>query len=226
MNRRKSLKALALGTLSAGVLLEACDPKDAAKKVDDSAKATDPASKLTLDRMAEEKAVYNELMSKTFFTDHEMATITILGDIIIPKDEVSGSASDAKVPDFIEFIVKDMPAHQVPMRGGLRWLDMQCLNRHEKAFKDCSQQQQMELVDQIAWPAKAKPAMAPGVAFFNLMRNLVSTGFYTSEIGVKDLGYVGNQPNQWNGVPADVLKQYNLAYTEKELKECVSFDKA
>ena len=226
MNRRKSLKALALGTLTAGVLLEACDPKDAAKKVDDGAKAADPASKLTLDRMAEEKAVYNDLMSKTFFTEQEMATITILGDIIIPKDEVSGSASDAKVPDFIEFIVKDMPAHQVPMRGGLRWLDMQCLNRYEKAFKDCSQQQQMELVDQIAWPEKAKPAMAPGVAFFNLMRNLVSTGFYTSEIGVKDLGYVGNKPNQWNGVPADVLKQYNLAYTEKELKECVSFDKA
>ena len=155
-----------------------------------------------------------------------MATITVLGDIIIPKDEVSGSSSDAKVPEFIEFIVKDMPQHQVPMRGGLRWLDMQCLNRYEKAFKDCSQQQQMELVDQIAWPEKAKPAMAPGVAFFNLMRNLVSTGFYTSEIGVKDLGYVGNKPNQWNGVPADVLKQYNLAYTEKELKECVSFDKA
>ena len=66
-----------------------------------------------------------------------MATITILGDIIIPKDEVSGSASDAKVPDFIEFIVKDMPEHQTPMRGGLRWLDMQCLNRYEKAFKDC-----------------------------------------------------------------------------------------
>jgi gluconate 2-dehydrogenase gamma chain len=226
MDRRKSLKALALGTLSAGVLLEACDNNDAAAKKVDEAKATDPASKLTLDRMQEEKEVYNDLMAKKFFTDHEMATITILGDIIIPKDDVSGSASDAKVPDFIEFIVKDMPQHQIPMRGGLRWLDMQCLNRYEKAFKDCSQQQQMEMVDEIAWPAKAKPAMAAGVSFFNLMRNLVSTGFYTSEIGVKDLGYVGNQPNQWNGVPADVLKQYNLAYTEKELKECVSFDKA
>ena len=56
------------------------------------------------------------------------------------------------------------------------------------------------------------------------MRNLTSTGFYTSEIGVKDMGYMGNVPNQWNGVPAVVLKQYNLAYTEKELKECVSFD--
>ena len=154
-----------------------------------------------------------------------MATITILGDIIIPKDEISGSASDAKVPDFIEFIVKDMPEHQVPMRGGLRWLDMQCLKRYEKTFKDCNQAQQMEMVDEIAWPKKAKPQMRQGVSFFSLMRNLTATGFYTSEIGVKDVGYLGNTPNQWNGVPDDVLKQYGLAYTDKELKECVSFNK-
>ena len=55
------------------------------------------------------------------------------------------------------------------------------------------------------------------------MRNLVATGFYTSEMGIKDLGYKGNSPNQWNGVPDEVLRQYGLAYTEKELKECVRF---
>ena len=77
------------------------------------------------------------MQSQLFLRADEMATITMLGDIIIPKDEISGSASDAKVPDFIEFIVKDMPEHQTPMRGGLRWLDVQCLNRYGKAFKDC-----------------------------------------------------------------------------------------
>ena len=54
---------------------------------------------------------------------------------------------------------------------------------------------------------------------------MVATGFYTSQIGVKDIGYVGNMAAQWNGVPDDVLKQYGLAYTDKELKECISFDK-
>jgi hypothetical protein len=152
-----------------------------------------------------------------------MATITVLGDIIIPKDEVSGSASDAKVPDFIEFIVKDKPEHQVPMRGGLRWLDIECFKRYNNSFVECSKQQQIEMVDAIAYPKKAKPEMKQGVAFFNLMRNLTATGFYTTEIGVKDVGYMGNTPNQWNGVPDDVLKQYNLAYTEKELRECISF---
>jgi hypothetical protein len=224
MDRRKSIKALVVGTVSAGVVLQAC--KDGDKKAAQPNGAAEGNKQFTLDRQPIEEELYKEITSKTFFTDHEMATITILGDIIIPKDDVSGSASDAKVPEFIEFIVKDMPHHQTPMRGGLRWLDMQCLTRYEKAFKDCSQQQQMEIVNDIAWPQKAKPEMAAGVSFFNLMRNLTATGFYTSEIGVKDVGYMGNRPNQWNGVPDDVLKQYGLAYSERELKECVSFDKA
>ena len=223
MNRRDSLRALVVGGISTSVLVDAC--KQPAKE---TAGTNGSAAKTAVqpDRMVEENEVDKKIgeMPK-FFTDNEMATITILGDIIIPKDEISGSASDAKVPEFIEYIVKDMPEHQVPMRGGLRWLDLQCLKRYEKAFKDCSHTQQMEMVDEIAWPKKAKPAMRQGVSFFNLMRNLTATGFYTSAIGVKDVGYMGNQPNQWNGVPDDVLKQYNLAYTEKELKECISFDK-
>lgn len=224
MNRRDSLKALVVGGLSTTVLLDAC--KQPAKETE--AKNGSAATKIPdqPDRMAEEKAYDKKLTEEPkFFTEHEMATITLLGDIIIPKDDISGSASDAKVPEFIEFIVKDMPEHQTPMRGGLRWLDMQCLKRYDKSFRDCDHTQQMAMVDEIAWPKKAKPEMRQGVAFFNLMRNLTATGFYTSEIGVKDVGYMGNTPNQWNGVPDDVLKQYNMAYTEKELKECLSFDK-
>ncbi|ULQ54535.1 gluconate 2-dehydrogenase subunit 3 family protein [Flavihumibacter fluvii] len=219
MDRRKSLKAMALGTLSTGILLDAC--KEADKKP--AAEAAPAALGMGPDRMEEEKAYLEKVNAEKFFDEHELATITILGDIIIPKDEVSGSASDAKVTDFIEFIVKDMPEHQTPMRGGLRWLDLQSFKQFNKSFKDCSETERINLVDQIAYPNKAKKEMAQGVAFFNLIRDLVCTGFYTSEIGVKDIGYIGNAPNQWNGVPEDVLKQYKLAYTEKQLKECISF---
>ena len=223
MNRRKSIKALIMGTVSTSVLAEAC--KHADTKI---TTASQPASILDYDRTPEELAQYKKLMADKFFTDDEMATITILADIIIPKDKVSGSASEAGVPAFIEFIVKDMPDHQTPMRGGLRWMDLQCLNRFGHPFKDCSKDQQMEVVDLVAWPdrAKGKPGLAQGVAFFNRMRNLTATGFYTTEMGFADLGYMGNKPNQWNGIPEDVLKQYGLAYTEKELKECINFDKA
>jgi hypothetical protein len=219
MDRRKSLKAIALGTVSTGLLLDAC--KTADKKVVPSTTQGTVAS--TIDRAPEETEAYKKLMSEKFFTPHEMSTIGVLANIIIPADETSGSATDAKVPDFIEFIVKDMPEKQVPMRGGLHWLDLQSNKRFGNPFTDCSQQQQLTIVDDIAYPNKVKPGMEPGIAFFNLMRNLTASGFYTTEMGLKDIGYMGNKPNQWNGVPDDVLKQYNLAYTEKELKECVSF---
>jgi hypothetical protein len=222
MDRRKSIKTLFIGGVSISVLAEACTTHENSP-VPPTEKEKE-AIVSSINRMKEEVA--NEKMlnaEPAFFTAAEMATITVLGDIIIPRDSISGSASDAKVPAFIEFIVKDMPEHQTPIRGGLRWLDLQCLNRFARAFAECELIQQMQMVDEIAWPKKAKPDMQRGVAFFNLMRNLVATGFYTSEIGVKDVGYLGNTPNQWNGVPEDVLKQYNLAYTEKELKECISF---
>ena len=222
MDRRKSIKTLVIGGISIGAIAEACNRRENSP----IAPATSDKDAIAsgINRMKEELAHEKMINAEpAFFTADEMTTITLLGDIIIPKDEISGSASDAQVPAFLEFIVKDKPEHQTPLRGGLRWLDVHCLNRYGKAFKDCEHARQMEMVDEIAWPGKAKPEMRQGVVFFNLMRNLVATGFYTSEMGVKDIGYIGNAPYQWNGVPPDVLKQYNLAYTEKELKECVSF---
>ena len=225
MKRRDSLKLIAAGALASGALASGCkieDKKSGRTPSEKTEAITEPT--FSLDRNADELKHEKELLAtEKFFTDHEMATITVLVDIIIPADEVSGSATEAKVPEFIEFIVKDMPSHQTPMRGGLKWLDLQCMKRYEKSFVDCSSQQQLAMIDEIAYPDKAKKEMSQGVKFFNLMRNLTATGFYTSEIGVKDLGYIGNTPNQWNGVPDDVLKQYGLAYTEKEMKECVKF---
>jgi hypothetical protein len=211
MDRRKSIKAMILGTVSTAVLVEAC-----------KSSATTVAELDMDDRMQEEKDYLVKVKAEpNFFTEHEMATITLLADIIIPKDAVSGSATDAKVPEFIEFIVKDMPDHQVPMRGGLKWLDLHSYKKHAKAFTECSGKEQIAIVDEIAYPQKAAPELAQGVSFFNKIRDLVTTGFYTAEIGVKDLGYMGNVPNRWEGVPDEVLKQHGFAYTEKELKECI-----
>lgn len=204
MNRRDSLKILGLTTLSATVLLEACKPGTNTQPSADSEGASEPG------RQDFEIARDKKLKNEKFFNTHEMATISVLADFIIPRDDKSGSATDAKVPDFIEFIVKDIPAHQLPMRGGLKWLDLQCLNQFNKPFKDASDQDQKFMLDLIAYPKKVKPGMEQGVAFFSLMRDLTASGFFTSEMGVKDLGYLGNTPNKWEGVPADVLKQYNL----------------
>ncbi|MBX3255909.1 MAG: gluconate 2-dehydrogenase subunit 3 family protein [Chitinophagaceae bacterium] len=207
MNRRESLKAIGLTAVSTGVLMQACNT-DAKKEAENqpSSSAGDEAA----GREPFELERNKKLQAEKFFTAHEMATITVLADIIIPKDEKSGSASDAKVPEFIEFIVKDIPSHQTPMRGGLRWLDLQCMNRYNAAFKDAAKDQQLEMVNDIAYPEDVKPGMEQGVAFFNRMRDLTASGFYTTEMGVEDIGYIGNAPNKWEGVPADILKQYGM----------------
>lgn len=130
MKRRDSLKALTLGTLGAATLLQSCE-------TDKKTEIPVAETKFDYDRHPFEKQRDKKLLAEKFFDDHEMKTITVLGDIIMPKDDVSGNASEAGVPTFIEFIVKDKPSYQLPMRGGLKWLDMQCLKQFNNPFVSC-----------------------------------------------------------------------------------------
>jgi|ERR1700744_1685887 len=205
MNRRESLKAIGLTSLSTTLLLKGGDSEAQSVPKKHAPPVVDEAGRQPFEVERDKK-----LFAEKYFTPHEMATITILADLIIPRDAKSGSASDAKVPDFIEFIVKDIPDHKTPMRGGLRWLDIQCLTRYDKKFVECSHPQQIEMVTEIAYPKKAKPEMRQGVAFFNRMRDLTATGFFTSKMGIADIGYMGNAPGKWDGVPHDVLKQHGF----------------
>ncbi|MHA6248653.1 gluconate 2-dehydrogenase subunit 3 family protein [Pontibacter sp. CAU 1760] len=219
MDRRESLKFLAIGSLGAGSLLVGCDSVITEEKSPKAIKSD--ARSDAYGRTEEEKERDARLMEEQFFTKAEMATITVLSNIIIPADGRSGSAADAGVPDFIEFIVKDRPENQLPMRGGLRWLDTKSNKMFGKPFVEASKVQQLALVDLIAYPEKAAPENSQGVTFFNQMRNLTATGFFTSKIGIEDMNYKGNTPNAWDGVPEDVLKQYGLAYDEKTLAQCL-----
>ena len=207
---------MAAGTVGAGILLQ-CKPGE-------KEKAPDTAKELNYDRTEAEVAREKALMSEKFFDEHEMKTIAALSDIIIPKDDVSGSATEAGVPDFIEFMAKDRPEYQTPLRGGIKWLDLQCMRRFDADFISCKSEQQLEIVDEIAFPEKAKPEMRAGVSFFNTMRDLTACGFFTSKMGLADLGYVGNRPNQWNGVPQEVLDQYGVSYDARTLEISVKFD--
>src|SRR5690625_3577541 len=196
MDRRTSLKTLGLTTISAGLLLEACRTGN---------RSPDSVEKDNIDTIGRYNAEIERLKKleaePDFFDKHEMETITALADLIIPEDEVSGSASDAKVPEFIAFIVKDMLQHQTPLRGGIRWLDRACLTNFGKVFTACSKDKQLKILNEIAYPEQAKPEMETGVAFFNRMRELTISGFYTTKIGIEDIGYMGNKPHQWKGVP-------------------------
>jgi gluconate 2-dehydrogenase gamma chain len=147
-----------------------------------------------------------------FFTAGEYATVVALSDIIIPSDASSGSASEAGAPEFIDYIVHDQPARQTAMRGGLRWLDAECQKRFDARFLACTTAQRGQVLDDIAWPARAKPELSQGVAFFTTMRDLVAAGFFSSRMGVADLGYQGNRPvAEWTGAPRDVLNRLGIS---------------
>jgi hypothetical protein len=146
-----------------------------------------------------------------FFTRHEYATVTLLADLIIPKDERSGSATDAAVPAFMDFMMVDQPARQTAMRGGLAWLDRECVSRFEKTFLACTPAERTQILDAIAWPHKATPALSHGVSFFNSFRDLTASGFFTSKMGIADLQYKGNAyVPEWTGCPDEVLKKLGL----------------
>ena len=217
MDRRESIKSLLVGSMAGGMLVSGCaDPQsDQTVQLDTSSSLGDYG------RTEQEKEHDQKLMKEKFFTSHELATIAVLCDIILPATGSDLSAVDVNVPEFVEFIVKDLPYHQQPLRGGIMWLDHQTNTKHNKVFKDCSSQQQLEIVDQIAYPNSSDPAMQPGVTFFNRIRNLTLTGYYTTEEGVRSLGYKGNTPNIWDGVPPEVLEKHGLSYDEEWLSKCI-----
>jgi gluconate 2-dehydrogenase gamma chain len=147
-----------------------------------------------------------------FFTVHEYATVRVLVDMIIPKDERSGSATDAGVPEFMDFIMIDQPLNQVAMRGGLAWLDRECLRRFDKTFVDSTGAECSAVLDDIAWPHKARPEFSHGVAFFNAFRDLTASGFFTTRMGmIEDLQYMGNRyVAEWTGCPPEALAKLGV----------------
>src|SRR6476661_9812274 len=151
------------------------------------------------------------LYKPKFFNAHEWATIAMLADMIIPKDDRSGSATDAAVPEFMDFMMIDQPGRQTAMRGGLAWLDRECVSRYDKMFVTCTDAERTKVLDDIAWPSKTPTDLSHGIAFFNMFRDLTASGFWTSKMGIKDLQYIGNTVvPEWKGCPDEVLKKLGV----------------
>jgi Gluconate 2-dehydrogenase subunit 3 len=225
MKRRESLKTMLVGALGGAALVSApgckTEPKTTENAVENN--PTTEGYGRTPAELEHDKKV-NE---SEFLSAYELGTIAVLCDIILPATKEAGSATDAEVPGFIDFIVKDLPRHQLPIRGGLMWLDSETNRRYNKTFTDCTKEEQLAIIDDIAYPDPdfKKPEMGPGISFFNLMRNLTLTGYYTTQMGFEDLKVNSNYANVWDGVPAEVLAAHGMAYEEEWLAKCVNQDK-
>lgn len=153
-----------------------------------------------------------------FFTPHEWRTVRLLADLVIPRDERSGSATEAKAPEFVDFMLADKETSeksQVQMRGGLAWLDAEMRSRVGTDFLAATDAQRRALLDDIAYPDKAKPEMKRGAAWFSRFRSSVGAAFFSSNMGWQDLRYMGNvfNPN-WNGCPEAATAKLGVSYAE------------
>lgn len=150
-----------------------------------------------------------------YFSPDDWRTVRILVDLVIPRDARSGSATDAGVPEFMDFTLGDRPNMRTWMRSGLAWLDAECVGRFGAPFRDCTTAQQTAMLDDIAWPRRVRPEMQAGVRFFNNFRNFTASGFWSSRMGVEDLQYMGNRPSAtWNGCPPAALRKLGVQYGE------------
>jgi len=150
---------------------------------------------------------------RRFFTAHEYATVGVLVDLIIPRDERSGSATEAGVPEFMDFMMIDQPRRQVAMRGGLALLDKLSQDRCGKRFVSATDRERRALLDEIAYTSNPDPGLSHAIAFFSSFRDLTATGFFTSKMGVADLQYVGNVfVDEWTGCPDAALKKLGVTY--------------
>ena len=194
MNRRQALRLLS----SLPVAGLALGPDVVARAVEGAA-------------TARQAAAAGVVFEPEFFSAHEWNTVRVLVDMILPADERSGSATDAGVPEFMEFILNEQPARQVPMQGGLAWLDTEATARFGLPFIECAEGEREAILDDISWPDRAPAALSNGVAFFNSFRDLTASGFWSSKVGVEDLQYLGNRyVARWQGCPDEQLRKLGL----------------
>jgi hypothetical protein len=193
-NRRDLLKLAAAAPLAAGFAWTDAEVVRARERVAGQA-------------AAQTKAPF----APAFFDAHEYATLCVLVDLIIPKDDQSGSATDAGVPEFIDFMMDDDPTRRTAMRGGLAWLDLECTRRYDKTFLAASATERTAVLDDVSWPTRPKPEFSHGTAFFTSLRNLTASGFFSSKMGVADLHYMGNDyVTNWIGCPDAVLTKLGV----------------
>jgi gluconate 2-dehydrogenase gamma chain len=203
MNRRDALKAFAL--VSTANFLDVGSPQ-----LERAVRGME-----SLAGSAEHEAENQQAYVPKFFTRREWQLVRMLSDYVIPRDARSGSATDAKVPEFMDFLMSDKDASQAnkdAMRGGLAWTDNESRRRFGRTFVTASDAQRRQILDDIAFPRKAKPEFSHGVAFFTRFRDLTASGFFSSAMGWKDVQYIGNVFHHWDGCPPAALEKLGVSY--------------
>jgi hypothetical protein len=216
IGRRSALRLIGTAPIAVAFTLGANEAAAAAEKAATAVKA----------------AAAGKAYVPKFFNPQEWKTVRILVDMIIPKDERSGSATDAGVPEFMDYLMNDptdtdlqRERRQTAMRGGLAWINSVSEKRFGHGFAEATEAERTAILDEIAYskdeqedeaemrePRDLRVMVKHGPSFFNSFRDLTASGFWSSKIGVDDLGYVGNRfVAEWKGAPPEVLAKLGLS---------------
>ena len=220
MNRRETLKSLFLAPLAGTVIASNGCGTIASNNASRITWARLP-TEYSYGRTDAEKLTDQRLFAETYFREHELVTIAVLCDIILPNNHPNGGALDAGLTDFVEFMVKDREQYKLPVRGGIAWLDSYSIENFGPDFINISESQRLSICNEIAYPDNQASELQAGISFFSLMRNLTLPGYYTTELGFRDLDYMGNTPNVWDGVPETVLRRHGKSYDSDWLSKCI-----
>jgi gluconate 2-dehydrogenase gamma chain len=141
-----------------------------------------------------------------YLNKHEFATMRRLSDIIIPADQHSKGAIDAGAAEYIDFLCSRSQEFADIFTGGMGWLDEAMRMRYGSTFLDAKPEQQTAMLDLIAYRKNESAELGPGILFFRWARNVVVDAYYTSPVGIADLGYMGNTAVSQFSVPQSALE--------------------
>ena len=220
ITRRGALKVIA-ATAAAGAAAASCtvdeatSPAESAHEALSGFKPVPPSNPRAAGTPTDPDMLAPVVPWEMVLTDEEMRYVAALADVIIPADERSPAASAVGVPDYVNEFVS-APAHKehlTRLRGGLAWLNRTARERFGAAdFPALTEARQHAICDEICFEPAAPRALKPQARFFDAFRDWVSTGFWTTEEGMRDLGYMGNVPlPSFDGPPAEVLERLGLA---------------
>jgi hypothetical protein len=225
MNRRRALKVLGIAPLAAASALgqqpqQQTPPPQGGPAKQTHEGPTQPAQNT--------KQPPRSAPKSKFFTQRELRTVRVLADDIIPRDERSGSATEAGVVEYVDFhlsLTDTSDDTRTAWRGGLRWLDTESRRRFGVAYAAAPESKRHAILDDISFP-NGVPTGAPpgggippqlryGAAFFARARDMIGSGFFSSAMGFKDLQYIGNTFNpNWNGCPPAALEKLGVRYSD------------
>ena len=140
---------------------------------------------------ADEKAAHGVYKPKAL-NAHEYKTLEKLADYIVPPEGAVGGATAAGAPEWIDLMASQNPQLLAIYTGGIAWLDHAMQRRGAANFVDATPEQQIAILDLIAYRKNESQELGPGIKFFEWARKMVVDAYYTSAIGIKDIGYMGN----------------------------------